>query len=166
MTARLTRVTHAFDGDLVLFLIGMRIHQPWRLDVVGRTFAAMPRMIAELERNRRAADEGVAEDLGFLGARYLLDGAHPMVLQYWRSTEDLYRYAANPDLTHRPAWKAFYGYAAKAPRAVTIWHETFAVPAGAHESVYGGPARFGLAAIDGVVPISQRGERARERMAS
>lgn len=165
MTDRVTRVTHAFGGDLVLFLIGMRIHRPWRLDVVGRVFAAMPRMIAELERNRQAAGRGEADDLGFLGVRYLLDGAHPMVLQYWRSTEDLYRYAANTDMRHRPAWTAFYRYAAKAPEAVTIWHETYEVKAGSHESVYAGPARFGLAAIDGVVPISQRGERARERMA-
>lgn len=165
MTMRVTRVTHAFHGDLVLFLIGMRIHKPWRLDVVGRVFAAMPRMVTELERNRHAASRDEAEDLGFLGARYLRDGIHPMVLQYWRSTEHLYRYAADADLSHRPAWKAFYGYAAKAPEAVTIWHETYAVPAGGHESIYGGPARFGLAAIAGTVPVSQRGERARERMA-
>ncbi len=165
MPVRVTRVTHAFDRDLVLFLIGMRIHQPWRLDVVGRVFAAMPRMVAELERNRQAAGRGEADDLGFLSARYLLDGMHPTVLQYWRSTEDLYRYAANAELSHRPAWKAFYDYAARAPQAVTIWHETYAVPAGGHESIYGGPARIGLAAIEGVVPISQRGERARERMA-
>jgi hypothetical protein len=164
MSARVTRVTHAYEGDLVLFMIGMRIHQPWRLGVVARTFAAMPRMIAELERNRKAADSGNAEDLGFLSARLVLDGTHPTVIQYWRSTEDLYRYAANPELMHRPAWKAFYGWAAKAPEAVTIWHETYAVPAGGHESIYAGPARFGLAALDGVVPISQRGERARERM--
>ena len=55
--------------------------------------------------------------------------------------------------------------AAKAPEAVTIWHETYAVPAGGHESVYVGPARFGLAALEGVVPVAQRGERARDRMA-
>jgi hypothetical protein len=148
----------------VLFLIGMRIQQPWRLDVVGRVFAAMPRMVAELGHNRQAAGRGEADDLGFLSARYLLDGMHPMVLQYWRSTEDLCRYAANAELRHRPAWKAFYDYAARAPQAVTIWHETYAVPAGGHESIYGGPARIGPATIEGVVPISQRGERARERM--
>lgn len=166
MTTRITRVTHAFEGDLVVFLIGMRIHQPWRLDVVARAFTAMPRMVAELERNREAAARGEADALGCLGARYLLDGPHPTVLQYWRSTEDLYRYASDATLLHCPAWKAFYRYAATAPEAVTIWHETYSVPAGGHESIYGGPARIGLAAIDGVVPISQRGERARERMAS
>ncbi|MCW2817376.1 MAG: hypothetical protein JWR42_163 [Marmoricola sp.] len=160
MTTRTPRVTHAYDGDLVLFMIGMRVHQPWRLRTVGRVFAAMPKMLVELERDR-AADG----DLGFLGGRTVLDGRGPTILQHWRSVEHLHRFAADPDLAHRPAWRAFYGWAAKAPEAVTIWHETYAVPAGAHESVYVGPARFGLAALDGVVPVAQRGERARDRMA-
>ena len=154
------RVTHAYQGDVVLFLIGMRIHQPWRLRTVGRVFSAMPKMLVELERDR-----GADGDLGYLGGRTLLDGRGPTILQHWRSAADLHRFAADPDLAHRPAWKAFYGWAARAPEAVTIWHETYAVPAGSHESVYVGPARFGLAALDGVVPVSQRGERARERMA-
>ncbi|SDS60902.1 protein of unknown function [Nocardioides scoriae] len=166
MTTRPPRVTHAYDGDLVLFLIGVRLHQPWRLGVVRRVLAAMPRMIAELEADRAAAERDGTPGQGFLGARYLLDGGHPTVLQYWRSTEDLYRYAADPDLEHRPAWKAFYGYAASAPSAVTIWHETYAVPAGGHESIYAGPASFGLASLAGSVPVAQRGERARQRMAS
>lgn len=165
MPAPAPRVTHAYDGDLVLFLIGVRLHQPWRLGVVGRVLAAMPRMIAELERNREQAARGEAEDLGYLGARTLLDGGHPTVLQYWRSTEQLYRYAAAPGLEHRPAWKAFYGYAAAAPRAVTIWHETYAVPAGGLESIYAGPSTFGLASLAGTVPVAGRGERARERLA-
>lgn len=165
MSLSIPRVTHAYEADLVLFLIGARLHQPWRVGVVRRVLAAMPRMIAELEQNRQQAERGDAEDLGFLGARYLLDGGHPTVLQYWRSTDHLYRYAAAPEREHRPAWKAFYGYAAQAPRAVTIWHETYAVPAGGHESVYAGPASFGLASLDGAVPVAKRGERARERLA-
>lgn len=47
---------------------------------------------------------------------------------------------------------------------MTIWHETYAVPAGGHESLYGGPARLGLASLEGVVPVARRGERARQRM--
>ena len=27
------RMTHRYDGDLVLFLIGMRINKPWRPDM-------------------------------------------------------------------------------------------------------------------------------------
>lgn len=160
----INRLTHAYEGDLVLFLIGMQVRQPWRLDVVGRTFVAMGPMLAELKHNRAAADRGEAEDLGFLGARTVVDRAGPTLIQFWRSTEELYRYAADPDHAHRPAWRAFFRYAAKAPDAVTIWHETYAVPAGGHESIYAGPARIGLAEIAGVVPVAARGERARQRM--
>ena len=49
------RTTHAYDGPLALFLIGVRIHQPWRLRVVSQVIRAMPPMIAELERNKAAA---------------------------------------------------------------------------------------------------------------
>ena len=87
------------------------------------------------------------------------------MLQYWRSTEQLYRYAADPGREHRPPWKAFHGYAAKAPGAVTIWHETYVVPAGGLESVYVGAAGFGLASLGGTAPVAQRGERARQRLA-
>lgn len=159
------RVTHAYEGELGLLLIGMRIHQPWRLGIVARSFMAMPRMIAELERNRAAADRGEVGDLGYLYAHTMLDAVGPTMVQYWRSVDHIYRYASSQQHEHRPAWKAFYSYAAKHPDAVTIWHETFAVPAGGHESIYGGPARLGLAQIDGVVPVSRRGESARERLA-
>ena len=150
------RLTHAYEGDVVLFLVGVRIHQPWRLDVVGRVGGAMGPMLAELARN--------AEELGYLGGRTVLDTGGPTVMTWWRSADDLHRYAAAGDRRHRPAWSAFYGYAAKAPKAVTIWHETYAVPAGQHESAYVGPKPLGLASIAGTVPIARRGERARERM--
>lgn len=152
------RVTHAYEGDVTLFLVGLRIHQPWRLDIVGRVSRAMGPMLVELTRD--------ADELGYLGGRTVLDGLGPTVMTWWRSPEDLHRYAADGGRRHRPAWGAFYGYAAKAPRAVTIWHETYAVPAGGHESAYVGPKPRGLASIAGTVPIARRGERARERMRS
>ena len=159
------RVTHAYDGPLALFLIGLRVHKPWKVGIVRRAGTAMPRMIAELEANRRAAERGEAEHLGYLGSRTTLDLKGPTVIQWWRSVDDIYAYANAATLEHRPAWLDFYRAARADPTAVTIWHETYAVPAGGHESIYGGPARIGLATIEGVVPISQRGERARERMA-
>ena len=27
------RVTHAYDGPLALFLIGLRVHKPWKLGI-------------------------------------------------------------------------------------------------------------------------------------
>lgn len=70
-------LTHAHEGDVVVFTIGMTIHRPLRLDLWFPVFMAMPPMIAELSRNRAAAARGEAEDLGFLGATTLMAAVGP-----------------------------------------------------------------------------------------
>ena len=96
------RMTHEHDGPIGVFLIGMRFNRLHRPDQWVPVFAAMPRMLAELYRNKAAAARGEAEDLGFLGARTLMGGKGVTVVQYWRSVEDVYRYASAPDHEHRP----------------------------------------------------------------
>jgi len=109
---------------------------------------------------------GEAEDLGFLGARTLLGGKGVTVVQYWRSVEDIYRYASAPAHEHRPAWTAFNNRARRAQGVVGIWHETYAVPAGAHESVYVGMPVMGIAEATRSVPIPNRKRYARLREAA
>jgi len=139
----------------------MRLNRWWRVDRWMPTFLAMPGMLTDLYRNKAAAERGEAEDLGFLGARTLIGLEGPTLVQYWRSTEDIYRYAGSPQHAHRPAWTAFNVRARKAAGAVGIWHETSAVPAGAHESVYVGCPTMGLAAATSVVPAASNRARAR-----
>lgn len=158
------RRTHAYDGPLAVFLIGLRVHKPWKLTIVRRAFLAMPRMLVELEQNKAAAARGEAESLGYLGSRVVLDGFGATTIQYWRSTEDIYAYANAGMREHRPAWVDFYRVAKADPAAVTIWHETYAVTPGGAESVYAGPRPFGLADVAGAVPVGRRGETARERI--
>jgi hypothetical protein len=158
------RLTHAYEGPLALFLIGLRVHKPWKVGIVRQAGSAMPRMIAELEANRRAAERGEAEHLGYLGSRTTLDLKGPTVIQWWRSVDDIYAYANAATLEHRPAWLAFYRAATADPSAVTIWHETYAVQPGGVESLYGGPGAFGLADLAGTVPVGRHGETARERL--
>jgi hypothetical protein len=121
-------------------------------------------MIAELERNKAAAARGEEESLGYLGSRSTVDLTGTTMIQWWRSTEDIYAYASSPDHQHREAWLEFYRRAKAAPRALTIWHETYAVEPGGAESVYATERPFGLGAVAGVVPVGQRGETARERL--
>lgn len=158
--------THAHDGGLVVFHIGMTIRKPHRPDLWWPVFVAMPRMIAELSRNKAAAARGEADDLGFLGASTLVGGSGPWVVQYWRSVEDLYRYAHAADHAHLPAWRAFNRAARTHPGAVGIWHETFVVPPGGVETFYGQGARTGLAAATGTIEAGRRGRDARERLAA
>jgi hypothetical protein len=147
------RMTHDYDGDLVVFLIGMRINKPWRPDLWLPAFNAMPKMLAELSRD---------PDSGLLGYRMTFGAGGPLLVQYWNSHEKLYHYASDRSAAHRPAWAAFNRRARKAPGAVGIWHETYVVERA--ESIYSGMPVSGLAAATSCVPVARRGETAVERL--
>ncbi|MFI6048971.1 DUF4188 domain-containing protein [Streptomyces violascens] len=151
------RDTAAAEGDVVVFLIGVRINR-WRavrhwLPVV----AAMPRMLKELSRDGES---------GLLSLRAL--GGGPRVhgfVQYWESREKLLSYASAQGREHHPAWSAFNRRARSAKGAVGIWHETYIVPAGSYESVYVDMPTAGLGAAWGVEPIGRHEDRAAQRLA-
>ena len=67
------RMTHEYDGELVVFLIGMRINKPWRPDLWLPVFLAMPKMLAELSKDK---------DSGLLGYRLAIGAGGPFVVQY------------------------------------------------------------------------------------
>jgi Domain of unknown function (DUF4188) len=148
-----SRMTHDYDGELVVFLIGMRINKPWRPDLWLPVFSGMPRMLAELSKDK---------DSGLLGYRLTIGAGGPFVVQYWSSHEKLYAYASDRDAAHRPAWAAFNRRVRKAPGAVGIWHETYLVERA--ETIYAGMPVSGLAAATASVPVARRGETAAERL--
>src|SRR5262245_51647423 len=129
------RVTAEIEGDFVVFLIGMRINCIWKVWQWLPVFIAMPRMLRELERRSEA---------GMLGANlYVGSPRRPMVVQYWRSFQQLEAYARSKDAEHWPAWVAFNKRVAS-NGDVGIWHETYLVPAGAYDSVYNNMPPIGL----------------------
>lgn len=165
---KITMTTHAHEGDLVVFLIGMTVRKPWRVDQWGRVAAAMRRMQAELWRNKSRSEAGEEQWLGFIGGYNCVGPRGPVAVQYWRSAEDLYGYASAEQLEHRPAWREIYRRANGRRRddGIGIWHETYVVPAGGHESAYGNLDDWGLAKATGSIPLTRRGRTARERLAS
>ena len=148
-----SRMTHDYDGELVVYLIGMRINKAWRPDLWLPVFNAMPKMLAELSKDK---------DSGLLGYRLTLGAGGPLLVQYWSSHEKLYAYASDRDAAHRPAWAAFNRRVRKAPGAVGIWHETYLVERA--ETIYSGMPVSGLAAATSSVPVARRGETAAERL--
>lgn len=151
------RWTHAHDGEVVVFVVGMRVNR-WRsVPAWSAVLRAMPRMLGELSRER---------ERGMLRQRTTLGRHGPEVITYWRSLPDLLAYAHDADGEHRPAWRAFNVAARRRPGAVGIWHETYVVPAGAHESVYGDMPLTGLAAATTAVPVTARTDRAEQRFSS
>lgn len=149
------RWTHEYTGDLTIFLIGMRINRVWRPDMWSPVLAAMGPMLAELSRDPES---------GFLGYRLLVGWRGPTLIQYWRTPQDVYRYATDREAAHRPAWAAFNRRAGASRASVGVWHETYQV--GAAETVYVDVPRMGLAAATSARPVTGRLDRAPDRLSA
>jgi hypothetical protein len=147
------RMCAQIDGEAVVFLIGMRVNKPWKLHKWIPAALAMPRMLKELERNPQ---------LGFLGS-HMWFSRNVMVLQYWRSIEDLQAYAKNRDRAHLPAWAAFNKAVGKSGD-VGVWHETYRIRAGDYETIYVNMPPFGLGKATKTVTASGRRESASDRI--
>jgi Domain of unknown function (DUF4188) len=150
-TVNPARMTHDYDGELVVFLIGMRVNRPWRPDLWWPVFSAMPGMLAELSKDPES---------GLMGYRLTFGRGGPLLVQYWNSHDKLYAYASNPTNAHHPAWTRFNRMIRRAPGAVGIWHETYIVDRAV--SLYSGMPLVGLAAATS--SVARRGDRARERL--
>lgn len=143
------------EGEFVVFLIGMRVNKPWSIHKWWPVANAMPRMIRELHRRR---------DLGFLHAEMWFARTIIMV-QYWRSMDQLMAYATNKEAEHLPAWRAF-NKAVGTDGSVGIWHETYAAGPGTHETVYVNMPLFGLGRAGTVQPAVGGRESAGKRLSS
>ncbi len=148
------RMTAALDGDVVVFLIGMRVNSWWRIGQWLPMARAMRRMQRELEAH---------PELGLLARESWFGGRIPIDVQYWRSLDHLLAYAHGASSQHLPAWRDF-NRRMKTARGVGIWHETYQVAAGQHETIYRNMPRFGLGKAGELVPASGRRETARGRL--
>ena len=86
------RFTARTDEPFVVFIIGMRINRPLAIRKWLSTMRAMPPMLKELCQH---PEKGFIYRWG------------PAIVQYWRSFEELERFARNPDDPHLPAWQRF-----------------------------------------------------------
>ena len=148
------RFAAELDGDFVVFLIGMRINRLLLPHKWLPVAMAMPRMLRELARRK---------ELGLLGARGFVSGRTVLLVQYWRSFEQLHAYACARDKEHLPAWAAF-NRRVGGNGSVGIFHETYLVPAGQYESVYANMPEFGLGLAGKVVPAVGRMQSAKTRL--
>ena len=67
------------------------------------------------------------------------------------------------DQKHWPAWVAF-NKAVGTDGTVGIFHETYVVGAGAHETIYANMPPFGLGKVSGLAPATGSRNEARSRM--
>ena len=101
-------------------------------------------------------------DLGLLGYEMWF-GRTIVVLEYWRSVDQLNAYAKDRDKAHLPAWAAFNRAIGKSGD-VGVWHETYRVREGDYETIYANMPLFGLGKATNSVSASGRRESAAGRM--
>jgi hypothetical protein len=150
---RAERLAATLEGDFVVFLIGMRINQPWKIGKWWPVARAMPRMVAELMRH---------PEMGFLHAESWV-GRTTIMVQYWRSIDQLLAYAKNKEAEHLPAWRDF-NRAVGSDGSVGIWHETYVISPGRYENVYNNMPAFGLGRAGLLQPATGKRESAAGRV--
>jgi len=133
------RMTSATEGDVVVFLIGMRVNRWWKPWQWLRTVLSMSRMLRELATH---------PELGFFSAEGFF-GRTTLMVSYWKSMDHLLGYAKARDAQHLPAWRAFNRHVGT-NGDVGIWHETYRVHRGDYESVYVNMPAFGLGKAGGL----------------
>jgi len=147
------RMTAEVDDDFVVFLIGMRINKLWKIHKWFPVAMAMPKMISELYKN---------PDLGFISHEQWF-GRTTIMVQYWKSFEQLENYAKSRTSNHLPAWSAFNKIIGS-NGDVGIWHETYLSKKGSFESVYNNMPKFGLAKAMNSVPATGNKKSANDRL--
>ena len=138
----------------VFFIIGMRFNKFFAFRKWIATAMAMGPMIRTLYEH---------PEKGFLGAQTLFAWRGVTTIQYWRSFEDLEKFARDKDDPHLESWRKF-NKTIGSDGSVGIFHETFLVDAGKYEALYGNMPVAGLAAATKHVPAIGKRETARRRL--
>ncbi len=142
------RYAATVDEPVVVFLIGMKVHRFGAIREWLPSFRAMQRMRRELDRH---------PELGLLHTERYLAVQGAMLCQYWRSIEDLERFAHGTDLPHLPAWREFNRRAREGSPSFGLWLESYVIEPGRTEAIYTDMAPTGLGAALGLAPA--RGAR-------
>ena len=139
------RWTAEVEGDFVVFLIGARpsVRHPLQSfrDLSGTR--GMPAMLRYLTEH---------PEKGLLGYQQL--GLGFINVQYWRSFEDLERFARDRDDPHLERWRHFWRRVGTSART-GIWHEAYLVRAGEYETIYGNMPPFGLGKAGALMPLAE-----------
>ncbi|KIL51082.1 DUF4188 domain-containing protein [Jeotgalibacillus campisalis] len=146
------RFTVENEGDFTVFLIGMRINKLSAIHKWLPVVLAMPPMIQELYTNK---------NIGCLGMENFANFRTVLMVQYWRSEEDLMSYAKSG--RHLKAWANFNKKVGN-NHAVGIYHETYNVTKENFEVFYGNMPRFGLGKAMNHTPVTADTHTAKDRL--
>lgn len=138
------RMAAEIDGDFVIYINGFRLN---KLRAVHKWFLAGRKIAAMFEE---FADD---PDSGFLGYQPALQGLRGGgSIQYWRSLEDLQRFAHDPNGMHVPTWK--WVNENLRDGEVGFWAEIYLIEDGNYETFYRNMPPKGLGSLTELVPMA------------
>lgn len=150
------RYTAETDEPFVVFLIGSRVNSLRKFWKARWISGAMTTMMQTLYAR---------PETGFLGGEsfFRIWPFSTIMVSYWRSYDDLERFAHNKTDPHLEPWRRF-NREIGSDGSFGIWHETYVVNPGQFEVIYGNMPQFGLAKAVRHVPIHKRTDSASQRL--
>ncbi|WP_434530111.1 DUF4188 domain-containing protein (plasmid) [Haloarcula sp. NS06] len=144
------RMAAEIDGECVIYINGMRLNK----------LRALPKYLhAGLEAGRMFKRLEADPDSGFLGYLPAYMGLRSgAAIQYWRSLEDIRRFARDPDGPHIPAWK-WYNEEIGNNGELGFWAELYVVKDGSFETFYRNVPPTGLGEHGTLVPMEEHHRR-------
>lgn len=138
------RVAPVIKGDFCVFLIGFRVNGFARGADNSWLGKAMGDMLKELQDQ---------PELGCLNCDSYVSpnpvgGSTFLLVQYWRSYDQLLNYARGQDLKHYPAWMRILKESKGNGALGGIWHEAFKVRDGEYEGIYVNTPPMGLGKVE------------------
>lgn len=155
------RFTAQTDEPFVVFMAGVRVNHFFAFRKWIPAVMAIRPMMRALYKHR---------SLGFLGGQPFIYWPGVGTIQYWRSFEDLEKFARSKLDPHLESWRRFNKMVGT-DGSVGIWHETYIVEPGNYEVVYNNMPLFGLATattttkyVKHIPAVGHHRETARQRL--
>lgn len=140
-------MTVELEESKVVFLIGLRINNLWKIHQWWHLVFTMPKILKELRQQKVP---------GFITGN-IWYGRDILMVQYWDDFKSLEQYAKNNSNLHMPVWTLF-NLKILTSGDVAVWHETYQVEPGKFEAIYTNMPRFGLAHAGKFIEINNTGE--------
>ncbi len=137
-----SRKTVELDESKVIFLIGLRINNFWKIHQWWRLVLTMPKLLKELRQQKIT---------GFITGN-IWYGRNILMVQYWDDFKSLEQYAKNMSKSHMPIW-TYFNLNIVSSGNVGVWHETYQIEPGKFEAIYTNMPSYGLAKAGRFVEI-------------
>jgi len=131
----------------VVFLIGLRISNLWKIHQWLRLVLTMPKILKECKQQHVP---------GFITGN-LWYGRNILMVQYWDDFKSLEQYAKNNTKLHMPVW-TYFNLKVLSSANVGVWHETYQIEPGKFEAIYTNMPKFGLAQAGQFIEIDNSSE--------